>query len=465
MSVALEMKRPIAVALCLVLLSGLLVVAGLGLRTVPPADWRPAITPMPDSGVYGGSSEEVHTRQLADGSIRTCRRALHPDLGPGPWDCQRGPAGADVTTRSPSGIPSEPSEADRALPRRAASNEHGPRRPRAGPVEGPVWRHLEAPRATSRRARGVANAQPAPARREAPAPTVGPTDSVLVDTQRTRRTRARREPLSDRLHREHARAVDGLRRGMRTSPVNDEIVRQVEDAEAAREPEIARSMTRPSAAVLVLRGPDHTRPTLATETFHRPSGRCLHRAGRGDLAPSPASLACLRTIVRTERFSSDGVATAMDVLTMLTSFPLWGRLKQLRSRGVAQEQVSRLLWAQGWLRWVQRNPRRLRATLNRLSSVERRALRRTLARWWHKSAYAEYHRLVNRIMGRHFVALVPRCGDRHGLPLRRCFSTARQWVSNWDAASRRLPANVVERARANLPPAQVAELAALSTRS
>ena len=258
-------------------------------------------------------------------------------------------------------------------------------------------------------------------------------------------------------HRKHWEALDAMRRGLQTSPVAEVEVRNREDHEAALEPHIVESLSRRSQASLLFDGRPRER-----ETVFAPTTRCLRAAAEGPEAARPVRLSCMRDIVRISRAKKDEVILAMDILSMLTGLPLWQNIKELRSRGIHQEAISRILWVTDWLRWVEHAPGRLDEGLTGLSGSERRALRRMLPRWWQKPAYSGHHRTITHIMETRFLAICPNCADAEGMPSRACFKTGWLWARNWLAEAGKLPPETVRQRRARLPEPQREELAALS---
>lgn len=225
----------------------------------------------------------------------------------------------------------------------------------------------------------------------------------------------------------------GLSRGLRTSPIDTERVRNMEDAEAvAEKPDMFRD--RPDPLNILLSGQKHGR---MRNVVYAPTIDCREAARLGPDAEEPPSLGCLNDLVRWKRYETDDTVTAMKVLYFFTGFPLWKNLEELRVVGLEKEGASPFLWALGWLRWVGHRPARLDSALKRLTPRERRTLRRAVTRWWHRPGWDDVHTLMTRIMETRFVDLCPPCRDPHGLPRRGCFRSEHLWRLNAAAATRR----------------------------
>ena len=281
-----------------------------------------------------------------------------------------------------------------------------------------------------------------------------PTKEPIVDTVLRRKLVVAPEPTAQqKMLGGYADRLDGLRRGLRTSPMADETIRQMEDAEAALTPEIRDLALREKPGRILMNGD----PMRRREVIHSPRTSCLKALNDGLASKRPASLGCVRSVVRYQHASQDDTMLAMDILTILTGFPLWANIKELRTRVHKNEAISRTLWTLDWLRWVEHQGGRLPKALAALAPGEKRALRRMLPRWWQKTAYDSHRPLISKILEKHFLAIAPGCRANDGTPERTCFKSPWLWASNWYAA---VPKSRVKLAMASLPKAQQAELLA-----
>lgn len=95
---------------------------------------------------------------------------------------------------------------------------------------------------------------------------------------------------------------------MRTCPIADETIHQIEDAEAALTPESRDLAIRKAPALVVMNG--DMRPRRAV--FHSPRTAYLKALNDGLATQRPVSLSCVRSVVRYQRAAQDDTMLAME---------------------------------------------------------------------------------------------------------------------------------------------------------
>ena len=218
-------------------------------------------------------------------------------------------------------------------------------------------------------------------------------------------------------------------RGLDVSPLDELEVRQREDAEAVAEAPGRFQHREPTPIEILMNGTPRIRVTLDT-----PEPGCEAKLKLGGAAASPPSLKCVKDLIRRQKYDRDAVVPVMHVLTMLTGFPLWRNVIDVRVQKMKSERISPMIWALGWLQWVTDSPAGLDAALAELSPLERRTLRRAISRWWDRPGYEAINAAMTRILQTRFTVLVPTCGDERGFPIRRCFVSDHLYDSNLKAA-------------------------------
>ncbi len=320
-----------------------------------------------------------------------CAQEQRGELAPAPWEC----AAVPWAERHP--------EAAKPAPEAVKPAPVAARNVRAKPARRIRKRRRAAPVA------------------RAPAKAPGPRPTLL-------RRKAAASPELDLARAAYAAMLDGKRRGLRTSPLAVEAVRQIEDAEAVAENPSVFIGDRPAAATLL-----DGRPRRRT-AIYRPTDACLETLEAGARSAAPPSLECLKDTIRYRRYEKDDAVGVASVLYFLTGFPLFENVKELRAQAIKMEALSPTLWALGWLRWVGQDSSRLDPALATLTGPERRTLRRALSRWWLRAGYAAHQALITRIFETRFIALCPGCRGAEGLPRRSCFRSEYLYRTNLEAA-------------------------------
>ncbi|MFO0744337.1 MAG: hypothetical protein U1F43_01515 [Myxococcota bacterium] len=158
---------------------------------------------------------------------------------------------------------------------------------------------------------------------------------------------------------------------------------------------------------------------------------CVEQWSKRELTADPPTLDCYRRVAFHARLGKKDLHAALGPLASIVSLPVLDLLLAQEVQSAVSPLSHGPVWAMVWLEWVRDNPERTAEALGKLTTEERRLVRRRFADWWFDPGFAPWRPTITALFERHFIELYPESKGSDGLPQRTFVTDTWLWANNW----------------------------------